>query len=113
MSFNVKKCAALSITLKRTPLAHQYTLLGEDIPCVQQADYLGVTISHDLKWKDHCTKVLKKANRTLGLLRRTLSPCSQKVKARAYQTLIRPQVEYASEVWTVSDLEGFYMHKCM
>ena len=100
MSFNVKKCAALSITLKRTPLTHQYTLLGEDIPCVQKAEYLGVTISHDLKWNAHCSKILQKANRTLGLLRRTLSYCTPKVKTRAYETLVRPQVEYASEVWS-------------
>ena len=30
-----------------------------------------------------------KANKTLGLLRRTLSPCSKEVKTRAYQALVR------------------------
>ena len=41
----------------------------------------------------------KKANRTLGLLRRTLGPCHKDVKAKAYETLVRPQLEYASEAW--------------
>ena len=30
----------------------------------------------------------------------TLSPCSQNVKSIAYKMLVRPQLEYASEVWS-------------
>ena len=99
MSFNVKKCAILSITRKRSPLIHTYTLREECLNRVKKHDYLGVTVSDDLNWNDHCSKVSAKASRTLGLLRRTLSPCSKRVKSRAYQTLVRPQLEYASEVW--------------
>ena len=32
-------------------------------------------------------------------MRRTLSPCSKEVKSRAYQALVRPQLEYAAEAW--------------
>ena len=32
-------------------------------------------------------------------VRRTLSPCTKAVKAQAYSTLVRPQLEYASEIW--------------
>ena len=85
MSFNIKKCAVLTITPKRSPKTHQYTLLGEQLTRVQKHDYLGVTISHDLRWKDHCSKVAQKASCTLGLLRRTLSPCSQQVKSEPTQ----------------------------
>ena len=99
MQFNVKKCAVLNITRKRNPTLCQYHLFGENLNIVQQHDYLGVTISHNLNWNDHCTKVINKASRTLGLLRRTLSPCSSDVKDKSYQTLVRPQIEYASEVW--------------
>ena len=99
MQFNVKKCDALNITRKRNPTLCQYHLFGENLNIVQQHDYLGVTISHNLNWNDHCTKVINKASRTLGLLRRTLSPCSSDVKDKSYQTLMRPQIEYASEVW--------------
>ena len=69
---------------------------------MENHDYLGVTISHDLSWNDHCTKVIKKASRTLGLICRTLSPCSRKVKAQAYTSLVRPKLDYASEVWNPS-----------
>ena len=104
MNFNVKKCAVLSITRKRSPKVYKYTLLGEDLTRVDKHDYLGVTISHDLRWNDHCNKIINKASRTLGLLRRTLSPCSQEVKSQAYSTLVRPQLEYPSEVWNPSTI---------
>ena len=104
MNFNVKKCAVLSITRKRSPKVYKYTLLGEDLTRVDKHDYLGVTISHDLRWNDHCNKIINKASRTLGLLHRTMSPCSQEVKSQAYSTLVRPQLEYASEVWNPSTI---------
>ena len=66
---------------------------------VTNNDYLGVTISSDLNWLRHVTKNYNKASRTLGLLKRTLSPCSQNIKSIAYKMLVRPQLEYASEVW--------------
>ena len=45
-------------------------------------------------------KKIYKASSTFGLLKRTLSPCSQNVKSIAYKMLTRPQLEYASEVWS-------------
>jgi len=99
MHFNVGKCAILPITKKHSPSVFQYNIFGETLQRVKDHEYLGVTISHDLKWDKHCSKITKKANKTLGLLRRTLSPCSREVKNRAYQALVRSQLEYASEAW--------------
>ena len=42
-------------------------------------------------------KVISKANRTLGFLRRNIYKCPQDIKA--YISLIRPHFEYASSVW--------------
>ena len=56
-------------------------------------------MSSDLSWLRHVTKMSNKASRTLGLHKRTLSPCSQNVKSIAYKMLVRSQLEYASEVW--------------
>ena len=73
--------------------------LREELQRVSQHDYLGVTISNDLNWSKHCLKTAAKASRTLGMLRRTLSACSADVKALAYLSLVRPQLEYGSEAW--------------
>ena len=62
-----------------------------------------VTISSDLSRK----KISTKAVRTIGLLKRTLSPCSQNVKSIAYEMLVHPKLEYASEVWNL------YAMKCI
>ena len=99
MELNINKCSVLSITLKRNSIFHDYSILGAAFRRVTNHDYLGVAISSDLIWLRHVTKIYNKASRTLGLLRRTLSPCSQNVKSIAYKILVRPQLEYASEVW--------------
>ena len=44
-------------------------------------------------------KICTKAYRTLGLLKRNLSACPEKVKLQAYKGLIRPVLEYASTAW--------------
>ena len=41
-----------------------------------------------------------KANKSLGVIRRSLKPCSAEVKERAYMTLVRPTLEYASSSWS-------------
>ena len=64
---------------------------------VTKNDYLGVTMSSDLNWLRHVTKIYSKASRTLGLHKRT--PSSQNVKSIAYKLLVCPQLEYSSEVW--------------
>ena len=64
------------------------------------AKYLGVTISEDLRWGKHIDVITKKANQTLGFLRRNIKVHNQDLKSTAYKTLVRPQLEYASSVWS-------------
>ena len=61
--------------------------------------YLGVLIDKTLSWSPHVSSVASKASRTLNFLKRNLSKCSTEVKASAYLTMVRPQMEYASAVW--------------
>ena len=61
--------------------------------------YLGVTITHDLRWKTHISNMCTKANRTLGFLRRNLYQCPQDVKDAAYRELVHPILECGSCVW--------------
>ena len=100
MKFNTSKCRLLSITNKRNSSLHNYFLDSQPLESTDEHDYLGVRMSRDLRWNRHCLKVTAKANKVLGLLRRTLKPCSQKVKERAYTTMVRPILEYAAPVWS-------------
>ena len=73
MDFNICKCAILPITRKRNTSFFNYTQLylyfGNTLECVDDHEYLGISISHDLCWEKHCNKITKKASKTLGLLR--------------------------------------------
>ena len=42
---------------------------------------------------------MAKASRTLNFLKRNLSNTSRQVKESAYLAMVRPQLEYASDVW--------------
>ena len=118
MELNINKCLVLSITLKPNSIFHDYYILGAMPKRVTNHDYLCVTISSDLNWLRHVTKISNKTSRNLGLLKRTSSPCSQNVKSIAYKLLVRPKLEYASEVWNpytmkcIKKIEHIQINSC-
>ena len=99
MEFHPGKCQVLSITRNRSKVKRNYTLHGHVLESVNSAKYLGVTITPDLRWNKHIDNITAKANNTLSFLRRNLQINSPELKTKAYNTLICPQVEYASTVW--------------
>ena len=99
MSFHPDKCNIMNITTKRNPIHFYYNMHGHILESVQHAKYLGVTISTDLKWNTHIQQTAAKANKSLCFIRRNLKVQSQTIKERAYQTLIRPKLEYCCTVW--------------
>ena len=58
-------------------------------------------ISNNLTWDEHIgQQVNKEYIQTIGFLRRNIKVKSEPIKSIAYQTLVRPQLEYASEIWS-------------
>ena len=99
MRFNAKKCYIMRISRKRSPSSFIYTLSNHPLEQVSQNPYLGVLLSENLKWAPHIDQLTKKANKTLGFLRRNLHMCSGKIKATAYKSLVQPLLEYSSTIW--------------
>lgn len=99
MSFNASKCSVMTVTLKRKIELFDYKLHGEPLDRVTSTKYLGVTIESKLKWHKHISGTCAKANRTLGMLKRNIKIPAPAIKERAYQTLVRPILEYSSTVW--------------
>ena len=99
MSFNADKCFTLYISKKRKPTEYNYLLHNQMLEVTKDSKYLGVTISKDLSWANHISTITAKANRTIGFLRRNIHACPKEVKAAAYTTLVRPSIEYASDIW--------------
>ena len=56
-------------------------------------------ISSDLSWDMHIHRIFKKANNTLGYLRRNIKIHPKKLKSSAYKVLVCPHLEYCSTVW--------------
>ena len=74
---------------------HTHTIPPEK---VVNHKHLGVTFSSDLSWKHHVLAIAAKANRILGLLKRTFGRCSEAI-ITGYKTMARPIIEYACPVW--------------
>ena len=99
MHFNADKCFVLKISHAKTTSLHQYTLGQSVLKELKSHSYLGVNISHDLKWVDHINSTISKANRVLGVIRRNFHSCPTELKATAYKSLVRPHLEYSGTVW--------------
>ena len=99
MEFHPQKCQVLSITRKRQITRHNYQLHGHNLEHVNEAKYLGVTITSDFKWNTHISKITAKASKNLGFLKRNLQTKSTNIKDRAYKALVRPLLEYATTIW--------------
>ena len=56
-------------------------------------------MSNNLSWNHHIDTTAKKANSTLGFLRRNLRISNEEVKATAYKSLVRSNLEYCSTIW--------------
>ena len=76
------------------------TLNNEVLEKVSSFKYLGVNITDDLSWANHTSVIASKARKILGLLYRHFSSWSPpEALLQLYKSLVRPHLEYASQVW--------------
>ena len=101
MQFNPSKCQVVQVTGSKSkkPINSEYILHGQVLETVTCARYLGVDVSSTLSWNSHIDRVVNNANRTLGYIRRNIKCQNTDVRESAYNTLVRPHLEYASAVW--------------
>ena len=112
LKFNVSKCNIMHLDRKQVHSTRFYTLGGEVINSVSEAQYLGVTFSNSYitrasQWKAHINEIGKKASRKLGFLRRNLGSCPYKLREVGYISLVRSGLEYCGAIWdTTVDCEA-------
>ncbi len=111
MGFNVEKCNALTVTLRKKPIVRNYVLNGHMLERVHSAKYLGLMLTSNMNWSKHIKATTAKANKTSAFVHRNLKGCPTRVHTQCFKTLVRPVLEYASSVWSphqkelVHDLE--------
>ena len=57
-------------------------------------------MSEDLSWNKHVENITTTATKTLNFLCRNIKTQNQKIREVSYKTLVRPQLEYSSSVWS-------------
>ena len=97
MAFHPDKCKVLHIGHNNRK--SKYYINGIEITEVQEEKDLGIVISEDLKPKKHIARIVKKANRLLGMIYRTITCKNQSNIMNLYKTLIRPILDYGAAVW--------------
>ena len=100
MEFNPSKCVVIHVTRAKTPVPSKYLLHGQILESVGGSKYLGVEISSNLTFNNHIQKICTSANRSLGFIKRNIRTKSPAIRETAYNTLVRPLVEYFSSVWS-------------
>ena len=98
MEFNSDKCEVLIITRKRNPAIFPYKLHKKEHNVTNAAKYLGVTINKDLNWTPHINNITGKAKNILRFIKRNIKSSNKQVKEKAYNTYIRPHIEYCSNI---------------
>ena len=73
INFNPSKCKILTFSRRKTPFLFDYYLGSSELKRVNDEVDLGITVTSNLSWTTHINKIKVKANRLLGLLRRTCS----------------------------------------
>ncbi len=101
LKFNATKCKVLTITRKQNPVIYNYHLGPAVFSRVNEEKDLGVTISSKLTWHHHISDIVAKANKLLGLLKRTCPLLTDiQVRRTLYLTLVKSQLCYATQVWS-------------
>jgi hypothetical protein len=104
MKFNEKKCKVMK--LGQNSLSYDYYMSTETgrsklAESTQEKD-LGVIIDNQLKFTDHVNTTVTKANKILGMIRRSYKFLDKDSLLMLFKSLVRPHLEYAHSVWTVT-----------
>ncbi|XP_076451264.1 uncharacterized protein B0403.1-like [Babylonia areolata] len=60
---------------------------------------LGVLVDKDLSFKNHVAHATAKANKVLGVIRRSFDHLTPETFVSLYKSLVRPVIEYGHSVW--------------
>ena len=97
MEFNVSKCKVLHAG--RTNRMKEYTMEGKILEKVQEEKDLGVMVDKAMNGSRQVTEAVKKANRALAQLRRTITNKEIDTVIPIYKATVRPHLEYCVQAW--------------
>ena len=101
MQLNTAKCVVMRSHRTVNPILSNYTLCGTPLIEVGEIRDLGVIFVSGLDFRNHYRNIACKAMKTLGFIAR-FAKHFKRVKSLKllYVALVRPQIEYASVIWS-------------
>ncbi|KAK7105260.1 hypothetical protein V1264_016666 [Littorina saxatilis] len=103
LSFHPQKCHTMKIGPKKSDAKYHMTNSADgvqhDLSETTLEKDLGVHIDDKLSFKEHITTSVSKANRVLGVIRRTFQNLDKETFVQLYKSLVRPILEYGHSVW--------------
>lgn len=96
MRFNPSKCQTLHLGWRNE--RHMYSIDGVQINSTDCVRDLGVLVTETLDLQEHTRACVAKANRTLGILRRSFDHMDQNTLSWLFKALVRPHLEYCHSV---------------
>jgi len=105
LEFSIQKCKTIQFGNVKYPA--NYHLLDSsnnscDLPNDTQEKDLGIIFESTLKFDKHIESVVNRANRLLGMIKRTFSSLNSRLFLILYKSLIRSILDYGGSVWSPS-----------
>ena len=66
---------------------------------VEHEKDLGLIVDSEFKFEDHITRIVKKANSVVGMIRRNFAFLDRDILKQLFVAMVRPHLEYGATVW--------------
>ncbi|KHN75654.1 putative RNA-directed DNA polymerase from transposon BS [Toxocara canis] len=97
--FDYNKCFVLHLNFSTECPLH---LCGLDLPAKEEMRDIGVYVSSDLIWHNHCVEVSRRAAQVANYILRAVQYSSVESYRKAFVAYCRPILEYCTQVWSPS-----------
>ena len=101
LRFHPDKCHVLTLgKLEDIKYTFRYKISQQELEHVFEEKDLGILIDSNLRFDEHISSKVNKANAIMGLIRRTFTFLDCKLFKKLYTTFVRPHLEYGQVVWS-------------
>lgn len=100
LDLNILKCCCITFSRSTMTYSHDYKINGQALIRTDSVTDLGVTLDSKLLFDKHIENITVKATKTLGFILRVTKDFKLiKTLKILFCSLVRSQLEYASQVW--------------